>query len=378
VEELTGKERFLRLFRGEPIDRIPVSPRVFQNVVYEFLGTRDVDVVEGTIEFCRHFGIDIMDWNCTPPFEDFNIEGPNWKPSVKTEVSGNTTYEIVTVETPGGELRRVHSTTQTGKWEVETAITEFPIKTERDFELMVEYQPPVPRFDTSSITRAIELIGDDGIVTPAVHGPVNILVYYYRKLDDVLVDMMVSPDFYHRMIEHFMSRHMEYAQQLIDAGGPLIDIGANVANSKLVSADFWVKNMLPYENRFVDFIQDQGVVGLFHNCGYAAGHLDVYPQLHHRVWAYMTPPPYGDVILEEAVEKLPQSMILGPANVDQIDFLRQASPEEVEERVRQVIETVKPRGNFILGTSDYLEVNTPYENIRAFVDAGHKYGRYVN
>ena len=37
----------------------------------------------------------------------------------------------------------------------------------------------------------------------------------------------------------------------------------------------------------------------------------------------------------------------------------------------------KERGNFILGTSDYLEINTPPENLRAFVEAGHKYGRYA-
>ena len=127
----------------------------------------------------------------------------------------------------------------------------------------------------------------------------------------------------------------------------------------------------------VDFVQAQGVLGSLHNCGYARRHLDVYPQLHHRGWGYLAPPPHGDVVLEEALEKLPPDMILW-GNLDQIDFLRQASPNDVEERVRQVIETVKPRGNFILGTSDYLEVDTPYENLRAFADAGHKYGRYGN
>ena len=372
--ELTSRERLLRLLRGEPIDRIPVSPRVYQNVVFEFFGTRDVDVIEGAIQYARHFGFDIIDWICTIPFEDFNIEGPNWKPTVETETSGTTTYTTVTVKTPGGELQRVSAVTQTGEWEEEAAIVEFPIKSESDFELMVEYQP-APQFDTSGITRAIELIGDDGIANPSVSGPFNILVYHYRRLDGVLIDIIANPDFYHRMMEHFMNRHMGYVQQLIDAGPPLIDIGANIANSKVVSAKMWEEKILPYENRFVDFIQDQGVAGLLHNCGYAAGHLDVYPQLHHRGWGYLAPPPYGDVILEEAVKKLPQSMILW-GNVDQIDFLRQASPEEVEERVRQVIETVKPRGNFILGTTDYLEVNTPAENIRAFVEAGHKYGRY--
>ena len=114
MNELTSRERVLRLLRGEPIDRMPVAPRVFRNVVFEFLQRSDVDVVEGTAEYCRHFGFDIIDWSCTPPYEDLNIEGPNWTPVVTQETKANTTYDIVTVKTPGGELRRVFSTTQTG------------------------------------------------------------------------------------------------------------------------------------------------------------------------------------------------------------------------------------------------------------------------
>ena len=155
----------------------------------------------------------------------------------------------------------------------------------------------------------------------------------------------------------------------------MFEIGANVANSKLVSTEFWLDNFLPYENRYVDFIQDQGVLGVFHNCGYAAGHLHAYHHLHHRMWGYMTPPPHGDTDLAEAVATLPQNLLLW-GNIDQIDFLRQATPQEVEENVRQVIEIVKPRGNFILGSSDNLETGTPHENIRALVAAGRKYGAH--
>ncbi len=372
---LTSKERLLRLLRGEAIDRVPISPRVFRNVVFEFFGAKEVDVVEGAVAYCRHFGFDIIDWNCMPAIEEFAIEGPNWHPSTRRETSGDTTYDIVTVTTPGGVLQRTHATTVTGPWEVETALVEYPIKTERDFDLVCEYQPPAVTLDTASITRGIQLIGDDGIVSPSLHGPFNILVYYYRKLDDLLLDIRLNPKFYHRMMEHFTLRHQAYLDQLLATGAPLFDIGANVANSKLVSAKFWVENMLPYENVFADYVQSRGAVAQLHNCGYAAGHLDVYPQLHHRAWGYLAPPPHGDTDLEVAIRKLPRDMILW-GHVDQIDFLRQATPAQIDERVRHIMELVKPRGNYILGTTDYLEVNTPPENLRAFVEAGVKYGHY--
>lgn len=372
---LTSKERLLRLLRREAIDRVPISPRIFRNVIFEFLGTKSVDIVEGAVTYCKHYGFDIIDWNCTPPIEEFDIEGPNWHPMTRQEVSGDTTYEIVTVKTPGGNLQRTYATTVTGPWEVETALVEYPIKTERDFDLICEFQPPAVALDTGSVTRAMRLIGDDGIVSPSVHGPFNILVYYYRKLEDLLLDIRLNPRFYHRMMEHFTKRHLAYLDQLAATGAPLFDIGANVANSKLVSAKFWVENMLPYENVFADYVQSRGATAQLHNCGYAAGHLDVYRQLHHRAWGYLAPPPHGDTDLAAAIAKLPRDMILW-GHVDQIDFLRQATPAQIDARVSQIMDIIKPRGNYILGTTDYLEVNTPPENLRALVAAGVKYGHY--
>jgi len=40
------------------------------------------------------------------------------------------------------------------------------------------------------------------------------------------------------------------------------------------------------------------------------------------------------------------------------------------------LEKVKPRGNWILSTTDFFFDETPYENIRAFAEAGLEYGKY--
>ena len=133
MSELTSRERLLHLFRGEPIDRIPISTRIAPNFTQEYFDSSDVDIVEGAYEIYRRFRMDIIDWNCTPHFEfaDFTTEGSGWKPVVITEESGSTSHEIVTVETPGGRLRRIISITRLSKYEEERALTEYPIKGER-------------------------------------------------------------------------------------------------------------------------------------------------------------------------------------------------------------------------------------------------------
>lgn len=383
MAEITAKQRYLDMFAGKKIDRIPVCPRVFENVVFEHVGTKDIEdcYMERMIDYYRHYGFDIIDWNCTPrphfDMVDFVLEGPGWKPETTTEEKGKTVREIQTVTTPKGQLRRTKSTTVISEWETESALIEYPIKSEKDFDLIAEFMPPPYELDVTSIKQANEFIGEDGLATPAFHSPFNLLGYCYRTLDNLLMDVSVNPDFYHRMMEYSLDRIKNYTQQVINADVLMMDIATNMANGIVVSPNFLVEHILPYENRLADFIQDQGVACLYHNCGHAAKHLDVYDKLHHKLWGYLAPKPHGDVILEEAIAKVPKEMILW-GHVDQIDFLRQATPAQIEERVKYICETIKPRGNYILGTTDYLEINTPPENIRAFVEAGLKYGSYEN
>lgn len=382
MKNLTSRQRYLKMFRGEKIDRIPICPRVFQNVVFEHFNTKDFKdaYLDKIAAYYREYNFDIIDWNCTPipHFEltEFEKEGPQWKVTVSEEFKGSTRHTITTIQTPKGVLRRVLGTSVTGPWEEEVALVEYPIKTERDFDLIAEFMPPPYKPDCSSIKKMKRLIGDDGITSPSFHGPFNILGYCYRKPDDLLLDPLLYNDWYHRMMDFFLKRILHYTQHYIDAGADMLDFGTNIAGGTTVSPEFLVEHILPYENKLADFAQTQGVVTLYHNCGFAANHLGIYNQLHHRMWGYLAPKPHGDVVLEDVIRKVPREMILW-GHIDQIDFLRQATPRQIEERVKYCCETMKPRGNYILGTTDYLEVNTPPENIRALVDAGLKYGQYA-
>lgn len=75
------------------------------------------------------------------------------------------------------------------------------------------------------------------------------------------------------------------------------------------------------------------------------------------------------------MEIMPPDIALS-GNIDQIDFLKNAKPDDVRKRVRNVLETVKQRGNFILATTDYFFEQTPHENIFALSQAGREFGVY--
>ncbi|MEM1784414.1 MAG: uroporphyrinogen decarboxylase family protein, partial [Candidatus Bathyarchaeia archaeon] len=57
-------------------------------------------------------------------------------------------------------------------------------------------------------------------------------------------------------------------------------------------------------------------------------------------------------------------------------LLLNATPSEVEEYVRKLLEEVMPGGGFILATSAPIPAETPPENVKSVIRAVEKYGVY--
>lgn len=103
--------------------------------------------------------------------------------------------------------------------------------------------------------------------------------------------------------------------------------------------------------------------------------MHIYNKLGTNAWGYLTPSPFGDVDLDEALRAISKDIVL-IGNIDQIKFMVEAKPSDVKKKVKEILEKAKKRGNFILSTTDWFSDSTPYENIKAFVEAGLEYGRY--
>ena len=217
-------------------------------------------------------------------------------------------------------------------------------------------------------------MGDDGIVAPWIQGAFNLVAYYYRRADELLMDAMLRPDFYDRMMRHCLDRYKVFVGELIDAGVAVLSYGGNIANGKMVGADFFREHILPYERDLIAFIQGRGVPVLYHNCGYAGSLLGVYPELGVQAYESLTPKPYGDTLLSEAVETLGESAMLA-GGIDQLDLLRKGTADEIRAAVSDAMQTVGDRCAYILGTTDYFNENTPEEKIQVLAEAGREYGR---
>jgi uroporphyrinogen-III decarboxylase len=374
MSTLTDRERLLRVFRQQPVDRIPVSPFIHVNYVKEFFGTHDVDCVVHTPDVYRHFGFDVIHRNCTPAPDIFGPTGRAWDVRVTCEQHGRDTTTTTEIETPDGILRCREELRWVCEYDAEASPVEYLIKSEADLDLMERYQPSPRPPDVADIRRAREVVGDDGIVAPWIQGAFNLVAYHYRRLDDLLLDALTNTAFYERLMSYALERYRVHLQAMIDAGADVLSYGGNIANAKLVSPDFFRQYIAPYEQQLVEFIQSQGVAVLYHNCGRARKLLPLYPGLGLCAYESLTPPPYGDTELSEAVTIFGyHTTLLG--NIDQITLLRHGTVEEIRDQVRRTLDTVRGRAHFILSTTDYFNENTPHAAIHILADAGREFGR---
>jgi len=372
---MTPRQFLLRAIKGEPVGRVPVAPFVHVNFVGAYFQDKEVDQIQGVIEVCERFGFDIIHRNCTPPYNELGADTDAWEVENSVEKSVDSETTTTVIHTPDGDLRQVHRLNWVSEYDVEASPLEYLIKSESDFDLVREYQPPIEQIDISLIGRARQTLGDRGIVAPWVQGVFNHVGYYYRAVDELIMDAMLNPDFYKALMDYFLERNKSIAAQHIAAGVDMLSYGGNIASGKMVGGPFFGEHVLDYENRMIDFIQSQGVAVLYHNCGYAKSLFPYYKGLNTQVYESLTPPPHGDTILEEALEAFrPETVLAG--GVDQISFLPTASKDEIRDKVRAILDPAKKRGNFILGTTDYFHEETPHDAIRVLADAGREFGDY--
>ena len=189
-----------------------------------------------------------------------------------------------------------------------------------------------------------------------------------------MIDPLLDEGFYREMMEYFLDGAIKRVRKMVSCGAEVIELTGNAATS-MVGPRFFQQYVLEYENRLCNAIHDAGALVIYHNCGDAATIMHLYNELDIDCWGYLTPPPFGDVDLDHALRVIRPDIALR-GNIDQVEFMRQATPQQVRERVRDLLLKVKTRGNWILSTTDFFFDGTPYENIRAFAEAGLEYGSY--
>lgn len=94
--------------------------------------------------------------------------------------------------------------------------------------------------------------------------------------------------------------------------------------------------------------------------------MQIYVEMGLTTWETVAAETQGVNSFREAKKDVGDSLVL-IGNIDQINFLKTATTKQVEDKVEEFVGIGKSGGKYIFAASDFLEKDTPLENIIAAI-----------
>ncbi len=381
---MTSRERMLRVLRGEMPDRVPVTLFVcdgghFLNQLYPGIDPWDFESAQlKVIEIQKQFGCDVfvrLLYGVSDPLWihmgglNTSQQTEDWEVSTEHIQHGNTRIARSTIRTPAGTLTQDFSTTEVRPGTFVFACTRKPVATPEDLEIAIRYEPRMPECWKDQVKRRVakirDAVGESGILgTWSPHGPFNnasLLIDH----DTLYALFRIDYGFYERLMNFAMERILDYTAA-IDAAGPDVHcVGGNVPGGFLGKRNY-DRFVLPFERRYIEFVQRNGVPAMYHNCGEIMNLVESYVELGARVVEPFSPPPLGDADLARARQIVTGRYVM-LSGIDQVNVLQKGSIEDVKRATEAAVQAGKPGGGFLMQPVDFLEYGTPVENVEAYV-----------
>lgn len=161
------------------------------------------------------------------------------------------------------------------------------------------------------------------------------------------------------------------------AGADAVLISSAYAGGGFISPRDYQQFVLPCEQQVVrDFRAAHPDVPVYtHTCGFLGDRLELLEETGTQGIDTLDPPPLGDVDLADAKARVGGRLFL-KGNVDPVNTVLRATPEQCREDARRRIAIAAPGGGYILSTACSVAPHAPPENVRALVEAAEEQGRY--
>jgi uroporphyrinogen-III decarboxylase len=380
---VSPRERLQLVLSGELPDRVPVSPFVQDEYLSLYYPQKKtVHRVYDAVDLSRELGFELIAKPRDFEHPHFLRKSfPNWELREEREVCDGQILVKRSIETPARTLTQFQVGPDAGAATagIHLSTSEYFLKDKEDIEAFIAYMPEIDE-ETIAEMKAVtaqwrEALGEDGIAAPWGWCSVFNMVSEYRNIESLVMDTFDMPALYAALLSKLSDQMAVYNAYLAETDVECVGVQGNIANGAMFSSDFFAEHVEPYEKPVIDAIHANGAYTVYHNCGAARQLYPNYKRMGFTVWETVSEAPVGDNTLADAKSFFGESMCL-LGNLDQIEFLKTASPEAVEDRTRSVVETGRPGGHYIFSTSDFLEKGTPIDNVKTMISAAKEAGRY--
>jgi len=380
---MTSRERILTTLGGGIPDRVPVVPFIQEEyLAWYYREKTHLDRVDTVIELAGELSFDVITKHnrfMTPPF--LIHDHPNWSVRRAREREGALWVTRVDIRTPDRELTMESVVPDAGAAThgLMPGMRKHLLESAEDIESFIRWLPDLNATDAEAMRQTAaqwkRRTGDLGINAPWGWAGVFNYAADLMGMEQLMMAPYTEEDLYRGLMDT-LTRHMTaYNLPLVEGGADAIGIQGHIANAGSVSADYFMEFVFPYEQRLIRGIHEAGAFSIYHNCGRARAFYPIYGELGMTLWETVSPPPQGDNDLAAAKAAIGDRVCL-LGNLDQIRFLKTATPEEVDTATRGIVRIGKPGGRYLFAASDFLEKNTPIDNVVSMLAAAADEGLY--
>ena len=379
---LTRRERILRTMKGEPVDRLAVSPR-FWKFCMAYYGAA---TLENMLRSADEFEWDMLFY---PPagvrnYFGASIPSPETLPEAVTCTGTLVEDDDVRVvhrefTTPAGRLTDTWYDPKPGRgYGISPTANpkETLLKCPGDLEALRYLRGQVMPEVIQEFMSSDRQIGDNGFLIPYVRSPFDGLSYVYPAADCMMLPYD-DPQFLRDLLAFLQEMCLDDIRAHLQAGAASIYLsGFHVSLSVGWSPQVFREFFLPLIKEQVDLTHNGGALAHYYDDGKCMALLPMLLEVGVDVFETCTPWPAGD-FEPRAAKALVGDRLTLMGYVDIETVLHRGTPELVEQTVREAVEILGCDGRYVIGTSDGILAQTPLENVCAFFAAGRKYGALV-
>ena len=384
---MTGRERMLTAFRRGKADTVPVSPDIsamvpvrlsgkpFDEMFLDGLphnGYATASVAQAYVDAVKYYGMD--GWYIYGSMREISPEGrPYWQSRLeRLPEGGQRKYEMA--QTPYGELtKKTLYPVSEPPWEEEKPVKDL----HRDWPRLRAMMGEDENWCWEKTFADRDRIGELGVYSVAIGIPQD---WWFFQRDGgynvMFYDYADDPNYIRQIFEFYERYALARVEAACQAGADEIMLGGSASSLSVSSPKNFRKYDLPFIQKAAQICRRYVVFSHLHVCGRSRKVVEmVCEETEVDVMEPLEEPPGGDVDIA-VIKKRYGKKICMKGNINTFEFMLRATPEQVEEKAKRLIDDCAADGGFILSTGDQCGRDTPDANLFKLVEVARTYGRY--
>lgn len=341
ADEMAPKERMLAVLQGKNVDRLLVSPLILNfasrslNLTVRNFCTNGKNMGDANIACFKKYRHDIVYIFSTT--------------STLAEAMGTKMYfpedDAPQVETPFIQTREDLKKLK-------------PVNPEEDGRLPVYLE---------AVKRCVDAIGNEVFIVPVIGAPFTTSAAL-RGTETFIKELYTDPELIHTVMKVATLSVKYLIDACVKAGGVPVTVEP-VATGSMISEKHFREFVLPYLKEVYAHILSYRLPGVLHICGKTKRVIQCMAESGADILSI------DNIDLTEARE-LVGDMICLMGNVSPSDGMLKGNPEVITAMVRDCVSKASgsPKG-FVLATGCEVPIETPHENMMAFLEAGRRFAR---